>query len=263
MSPSSGRLDQAELDELWDFADPAGSQRRLRAAAEAAADPIRAAELSTQIARAVGLQDRFDEAGSLLDAVQLDTVNAAEPVVAARLGLERGRLLNSAGRPEDAVPWFVDALTAAEGADAVFLAVDAAHMLAIADPQRSQQWTRRGLDLVDGSADPRVGRWRGALHNNLGWDLHDQSRFPDALTHFEAALDAYRATGTAEQVRIARWTVARGLRSVERLDEALAIQQDLKANGPPDVYVDEELAELRRLVDSRVDSVGPDPEGPA
>jgi hypothetical protein len=49
------------------------------------------------------------------------------------------------------------------------------------------------------------------------------------------------------QYRIARWCVARALRSLGRVDEALEIQQALKAShdqtGTSDGYVEEELAE--------------------
>jgi len=50
--------------------------------------------------------------------------------------------------------------------------------------------------------------------------------------------------GTAEQVRVASWAVARELRSLARFGEALAIQLQLVEQGPPDGCVQEELAEL-------------------
>jgi hypothetical protein len=50
------------------------------------------------------------------------------------------------------------------------------------------------------------------------------------------------------RTRIARWTVARGLRSLGRLDEAEAIQRkladELAEAHAPDGYVFEELAEI-------------------
>ena len=235
------RLDPDRLDALWDFDDPAGSEARFRDALAASPPGTAAAELTTQLARAVGLQRRFDEATALLAGV--DTTGAA-PVVAVRVALERGRVLNSSGRAADAVPYFMDALTAADGADEEFLAVDAAHMLAIADADRAMAWNRRALDMIDAASDPRVRRWAGSLHNNIGWTLHDQGDYVGALRHFRQALAAHSDTGKPEQVQVAHWAVARGLRSLGRRDEALVIQLRLHDECPSDGYVEEELGEL-------------------
>lgn len=243
-------LDGKLLDRLWDFADPAGSEARFREAIAAApAGALATAELRTQLARALGLQGRYEQATAVLDdvAAELGEVSAADPgtrpTLGARVALERGRVRNSSGAPADAVPLFREALDLSLIAHDDFLAADAAHMLAIADGEHSDQWTRRGLEIAQSSADPRTARWAGSLHNNLGWSLHGAGRFGEALDEFRSALDAYRTAGTAEQIRIARWAVARCLRSLERYEEALVIQTELAA-GPSDGYVDEELGEL-------------------
>ena len=138
---SDQRLDADRLDQLWDFADPGGSAQRFRAELAAGPAPSASAELVTQLARALGLQGRFDQADELLDEVR---VEGLLPVVAVRVALERGRVRNSSGRPADAVPMFAQALDLARAADEDFLAVDAAHMLAIADGANAQEWTRLG-----------------------------------------------------------------------------------------------------------------------
>lgn len=241
-SDSQG-LDPARLDELWDFDDAAASERRLRDAIDAAASGgIEHAELSTQLARALGLRGRYEDARGLLDAVALR--GCAAPVVGIRVSLERGRVLNSSGNPAAAVEHFVDALGAARAAGQDFLEVDAAHMLAIVDADRSEEWTAQALRAVERSADPRTQRWAGSLHNNAGWSRHDAGDYAGALDEFEAASAAYALHGTVEQVRVARWAVARALRSLARFDEALEIQLRLAAHGPSDGYVEEELAEL-------------------
>lgn len=232
-------LDPDRLDALWDFRDPAGSEQRFRDELATVTDSV-AAELTTQLARALGLQGRFAEADRLLDSIDPARY---PPVVGVRWNLERGRVRNSAGNPSEAVPLFRAALDAAVSAGDDFLAVDAAHMLAITDPDLAADWTRRGLAMVRASVDPRCAHWAGALHNNLGWSRHDAGDYRAALSEFEAALAAYRATGTAEQVRAARWSVGRCLRSLGRLHEALALQNELAA-GPSDGYVEQELAEL-------------------
>jgi tetratricopeptide (TPR) repeat protein len=235
-----------ELDELWDFDDPVRSETRFRdRLATVGAETQSAAELRTQLARALGLQGRFAEADAVLDDVEADLPPdpAARTVVRARLLLERGRVRNSSGSPAVATPLFRDALTTAECAGDDFLAADAAHMLAISDRDHAESWTREGLRIVQDSSDPRCARWAGSIHNNLGWSLHDAGDHDRALAEFGSALDAYRIAGSDEQVRIARWTVARGLRSTGRLDEALEIQTEL-ADGSSDGYVEEELGEL-------------------
>ncbi len=161
-----------------------------------------------------------------------------------RVALERGRVLNSSGKPADSVELFTRALDTARSAREDFLAIDAAHMLAIADRARADHWTNEALRIVATSADPRTKRWAGSLHNNAGWARHDAGDYAAALAEFEAAQSAYEVHGTAEQVRVARWAVARALRSLARFDEATAIQRQLAEHGPADGYVEEELAEL-------------------
>ena len=113
-----------------------------------------------------------------------------------RTALEHGRVLNSAGKPAAAVVQFARAAGLAAGARLDFLAADALHMLAIADPVRAGEWTRRGLATALASPDPRTQRWAVALHGNLGWSLYDAGEHADALLAFAAALREARRVGT-------------------------------------------------------------------
>jgi tetratricopeptide (TPR) repeat protein len=110
------------------------------------------------------------------------------------------------------------------------------------------EWTRRGAELARRSSDPKARAMLPALLNNHAWNLHDEGRFEEALAAFREAEAAWLATGRQPQGRIARWSVARCLRSLRRFDEALAIQRALEqewaAAGQADGYVYEELAEL-------------------
>jgi len=88
----------AELDDLWDYDDPAGSEIRFRAAieaAEAGGDPVAVDEARTQLARAPGLQGQFDDGHAILDAV--DASHPIDDRIRVRALLERGRLLRSSG----------------------------------------------------------------------------------------------------------------------------------------------------------------------
>lgn len=196
-------LSQSVLDELWDFGDPPGSEARLRAAVEAQTDAATRAELETQVARALGLQERYAEADALLD-----TLPALSAAVAVRVELERGRLRNSAGDPAAARPMFESAAGAAAASDLTFLHVDALHMLAIADPARASEWTARALAALEGTTDPRTRRWLVSLHNNAGWAHFDAGRPGDALAEFERARDAAMLWGTPQQIEWAAEAIA-------------------------------------------------------
>lgn len=225
-------MPQVDLDALWDFTDPAGSEDRFRATP--------GDEARTQTARALGLQGRFDEALEVLNSIDL---NDADERVRARHALEMGRVLNSAGNPGEARPWFDRAESHARAAGDDGLEVDAMHMLAIvAQPDDAVTLNRHALEKASASQQPKARRWRGSLLNNLGWALHDQANFTEALSVFEEALAEREASGSPQQVRIARWCIARALRSLERYADALPILQELLA-VEPDGFVHEELAE--------------------
>lgn len=232
-------IPQQQLDELWDFDDPAASERRLRDVA-ALATGSDAAELLTQVARALGLQERFGEADDVLR-----SITDENEAVQTRIALEHGRVLNSSGRPAEAVPHFASAerLAAQHGLD--FLRIDALHMLAVADAPHAEQHVIDALRALDGVVDERTLRWGIALHNNLGWTYHDAARFDDALVEFEEAHRAANSVGTEMQRYVARWAIARCLRSLGRFAEARDMQEQLLEEDPSDQFVLEELEALR------------------
>jgi tetratricopeptide (TPR) repeat protein len=193
-------LNQQTLDRFWNFDDPGLSEARFRAATEDPAyDDDERAEFATQLGRAIGLQGRYEEADALLDAIDAD-----EPTVAVRVLLERGRLLNSSGHPEMAVPLFEQAAELADHLGEDFLAVDALHMLAIADTAHSETWTRSALEYASTVHDARTRRWMVALHNNLGWSLHERGRCAEAMVEFQLAEQWAERVGTPQQQELAR-----------------------------------------------------------
>ena len=121
-------------------------------------------------------------------------------------------------------------------------------MLAIVEPPASAAaWTERGVELARASTDAKARGLLPALLNNHAWNLHDGGRYDEALRAFREAEVAWHATGRQPQGRIATWSVARCLRSLQRYDEALQLQQQLErewqAAGSADGYVFEEIAE--------------------
>ena len=236
-----------EIRWLWDFSDPARSEAVFRERLKSASSDD-ALSLQTQIARSYGLRSRFDEAFALLDQIEPQLAQAgAEPNV--RYLLERGRTLRSSKQATQALPLFLDAVKRAGAAQLDELAVDAMHMAALAEPDAEQQmqWNQHALALAQNSADPNARNWDASLANNIGWTHHDAGRFDAALASFQTALAARRRLGKAEDIRSARWMVARALRSLKRHDEALVILQDLAADPAaftqPDGFVFEEIGE--------------------
>ena len=248
-TPAATALDVAWLDRAWDFDRPAESEARFRA--ELSALPPGSAaqlELLTQLARAQGLQRKFDAAQVTLDGVERALPGSPERVTVRYL-LERGRVFNSSQQAARAVPLFRDALQRARAAGEDFLAIDAAHMLGIAAPADERlQWNLEALAMTESTRDPRAGRWLASLYNNIGWTYHDRGDYSTALAYFEKALPAWEARGDPRDVLVARWAIARAYRSLGRYDEALAMQRQLAAEyaaiNAPDGYVYEELGEL-------------------
>lgn len=225
------------LDDLWNYSDPAESERRFRAAIDSSPDSQD--EIRTQIARALGLQRKFEEAFGELANVR----SGASPIVRVRLALETGRLYRSSGKPKESKPHFQAALREAKAARLDFYAVDAAHMIAlVVTPQESIIWHEEGLRLARTANEERAREWQGSLLNNLGWTYHDLGRFESALATFQHAYEFRKSRTDAEATRIAEWCIARALRSLSRHDSALDILNRL-VKGPEDGYVFEELAE--------------------
>lgn len=196
------------LRPLWDFDDFDASERRLREQLECEADDAGRAEVLTQLARVEGLRDAFDAGDRLLD--EAAELGAGSPVVAVRVLLERGRLRNSGGEPDRALPLFEAAYEGALAAGQGFIAGDAAHMAAIAGD--TPGWTRRGLDLAE--RDPDAAYWAGTLFNNLGWWHQQRGEHDEAVAAFEQALAA-RERGPAwpGQLEHARDALATALRA--------------------------------------------------
>lgn len=258
-------MPQLDFDALWDYQHPDQTEatfRQLLAQAEHTHDRSYHLQLLTQIARAQGLQRKFAEAHATLDMVK-DELSPELVVPTIRYLLERGRVFNSSGQPDEAQSWFRHAWELARMHETeAFFAVDAAHMLAIATSSIAEKitWNQAALDYAEASSDEQARGWCGSLYNNLGWTYHDQGAYQRALEYFQQAFAWQQEHGTTREVRIARWCVGRALRSLQRTTEALALQQELlaeweKSAEEQDGYVFEEIAEclltLGRAAESR------------
>ena len=239
-----------DFDALWDYDQPAKTEVAFRALlpqAETSGNPSYLIELLTQIARTQGLQRDFAAAHQTLDQAQAlltDDLSRAR----IRYLLERGRVFNSSGKPEEARPLFQAAWEQGQAAQEDFHAIDAAHMLAIvAPPEEKLDWNLQALALVEQTGDTRAHKWGSSLYNNIGWSYHEQGQYQEALAAFQKALEWQQSQGDARQILIARWCIARALRSLGQVEEALRMQQaleeDWKPVGESAGYVEEELGE--------------------
>lgn len=256
-------MSKTDFQSLWDYNDAAGSEAKFRmllAETSAETDKSFHAEVLTQIARAQGLQRKFDDAHAILDQAEamIDDVMYKPHV---RLLLERGRVFNSSNSKDKAKPLFIEAWELASQNNLDGLAVDAAHMIAIVeDAEEAFKWNHKALDLANSSSEPDAQRWKGSLCNNIGWTHHENGDFDTALKLFQQALDHRIEQDKAEETRIAQWCVARCLRSLGKVEEALAIQKQLKKENAsvdnPDGHIPEEIAECLHEL-GRVDEAKP------
>lgn len=240
-----------DFDKLWDFHDPAATEvkfRQLLPTAEECGDTSYLGQLLTQIARCEGLLSRFDQANATLDLAE-KLLTPDLQLLRTRCLLERGRVLNSSGKPEQARPLFEQAWELGSRGGFDDYAIDAAHMIAIVESAAVEQlrWNELALELAEKSPDERARRWRASLCNNIGWTYFDQKDYDRAMASFERAARLREESGKPRELRIARYCVAKTLRMQEKLEDAIAIDRTLIAEaesaGESDGYLFEELGE--------------------
>ena len=122
-------------------------------------------------------------------------------------------------------------------------------MLGIVHPSDESRGVERASDGARAQLTGPDARVAGSARSRTTWAGHDTPRaaYDEALALFRLALEERHRDGRPRQIRIARWSVSRCLRSLGRLDEALAeqeaLREELDALGESDGYVDEEIGE--------------------
>jgi len=240
--------DFVDFDSMWDYSDPHASEQRFREILLQVPESNPGyLELLTQIARSQGLQKKYRRAHQTLDQVErrLDKYPSRAHV---RYLLERGRVFNSSGKADEAQPLFQQAMDMATEISEDGYAVDALHMLAIvAPPESCLDLNLRAIQMAESSLQPKARSWLASLYNNAGWSYHSLGDFESALDMFQKAEAARREQGRVNEIRVAQWCVARALRSLNRVAEALSIQMTLKeefeTEEENDGFVYEEIAE--------------------
>lgn len=250
-----------DLSALWDYAHPAVSEERFRAAIVRAV-PDDAFILQTQVARTWGLRKDFARARAILGEIE-PRFESASAEAKVRWLLEMGRTWASPAHTpgqrtqearERARPLYLRAFAIAKDASLDSLAIDALHMMVMVDEAPGQQleWNLKAIAYMEASTQPDAKKWEGALYNNVGYAHHLAGRDDEAIGYYRKSLAAYERQGRPANVRIAHWMIANALRTKGELKEALDIQQRLErewdAAGEPDPYVYEELEALHRAL---------------
>jgi len=252
-----------DFDKLWDYGDPAATEARFRElvpVAEASGNADYRLQLQTQIARTLGLQGKFDEAHAVLDAVEKQ-LTPELTTVRVRYLLERGRAFNSSKQVEKARPLFIEAWELASKSKIEFHAVDAAHMMGIVEKgEAALAWNEKAMAYAEKSKDPRARGWLAPLYNNIGWTYHDMGDHEKALVVLRKCWDLYKERAPdSDGARIAKWSVAKQLRMLKHVDEALAMQRELQAEyeklKKDDGFVHEEIGECLLAQGKAADAV--------
>ncbi len=234
-----------DFDKLWNYSQPAETEkafRQLLSEAEKSGNPGYLAELLTQIARAQGLQNMFTEAHTILD--RAESLLSGNPTKArVRYLLERGRVFNSSGQPERAMPFFVQAYEHASAENLPRYAIDAAHMIAIVepDPARQVEWNLKGIEMARADASQRG--WLGSLYNNIAESYALLKEYQTALDYIRKLLAFQKGRGKADMYTLK--DEARFLRLTGHADQSLPLIEKLAQTHPADPWIQEELAASR------------------
>ncbi|MDQ3021459.1 MAG: hypothetical protein M3R36_12955 [Bacteroidota bacterium] len=250
------------FDNLWDLNNPSETEKKFRGILPEIKESKNTSaylQLLTQIARTLGLQKKFDEAHKVLDEVEPILTDELQ-VAKIRYLLERGRTFRSSKHPDKSRELFLKAYELSIKHNEDNLAVDAAHMLGIIEPyEEAQRWNETAMKLAEKSSDEKAKGWLGPLYNNTAWNYHDNKEYQKALEIFKKNVEWHTEKNSGQKLIIAKWSVGRVLRSLNKTDEALVLQKNLlkeieEKNLEPDGYVYEEIAECNLIKNNKEDA---------
>ncbi len=244
------------FDSLWNYGDPLATEakfRELLVQAELHANRDYHAQLLTQIARTYSLRAEFSGAHQLLDTVE--AMIEAQPkqmkLAHVRYLLERGRTYNSAGETIYAAALFERAYHEAMALKEMNYAIDALHMIAIAegDAEKQVQWNLKGIDLA--LSNPGASGWLNALYNNIGESYAALGEYTIAAEYFDKLIALQTAKGRAPD----RYTIKDKARMLRLGGEPHAshaiiapLFEGMIATNNDDGWIREELAEALHAI---------------
>ena len=248
MNPTDFNPVLPNFDALWDYNEPAETERRFRELlpdAERSEDLEYHAQLLTQIARCEGLQGHFDRSHATLDAAEKLISSHDLGLARVRYYLERGRAFNSSNQREKALTLFRQAHEAAVLQKRNRYIVDALHMIAIAEmePAKQIEWNLKAISFAE---ETNERGWLFALYNNIGESYLSIGAYDKAFDFFArlARLQIERS-GSPDIYTIK--DQAKAARLAGRVEESISLIQPildkLLSEEQDDGYIRQEFAE--------------------
>jgi len=248
-----------DIDGYWSSGDFATIEAAIRSALPTDVNGewgTTALDAITQLVRVQNLQGKTTEAKENLELAR-KLIMAIAPEKQTRLEirllLEEGRHLCLSMMPSKAQTHFSQAWTMATAANEIALAIEAAVMLSISQPPKYRNdWLQRAIELAEKTDVQQAKLWLAQLYLMDGWHAFDFRRFDDALKSFKSALERPREHGEMTSLILIKWCVARAMRALGRIQEALDIQRELLAEvsseGKLNGHVFLEIAECLQLL---------------
>lgn len=257
-----------DIDDLWDFNDLGKTEIKIHeqlahmTSTEELSQSPKRAELLTQLARLQGLQGKLQEAeATLLLTKELLPEGHAQAFARAELRylIEQGRFFSLSMNSYQSLKYFEMAWQEAVKLNDVYLLIETSVLLSISQPPKYQnEWLKQALKLAETSGDARGKLWLAQLYVMDGWHSFNFRKFEESLESFKKALEQPETTQNISNRVAVRWGLARTLRSLGRVQDALNVQNELlsefqaveKVNG----HVFLELAECLLLLKKHEDA---------
>ena len=244
-----------DLDSCWRSDDLEWTEQNIRSllTEQSEEKSTRSTELLIQLARVRALRGDLPDARNCLEQAQAIMREKTEVTSELRYLLEHGRVLSLAMSPQKAAPVFFQAWDLAVLSRQDFFAIDAAVMLSVILPSKSQnEWIHQALQLVQQSHSSDAKLWLPQINLLAGWQAYDQRRYEDALLNFQAAISATDANSPGVKRYHLLWSKARALRALGRVTNALELQMEIldqmQALGTVNAHVYLEIAECKQLM---------------
>lgn len=185
-------------------------------------------QILSQIALSQAMQQKFTEAHKTLDEAE-EGLTPEYELAHVRILLERGRVFHQSDNSEDALLLFKNSYALSKQHMFDFHTINAAHMIAIVVKNVDEKitWNEKAIKLATKTEDKRAHAWLAPLYNNLAQNYIDAHQYQEALSAFKKCKHYSEERGDAIVVRGAKWGIARSLRSLGSLDDALKIQFEL------------------------------------
>ncbi len=227
-------LNKSQLDSFDELfvGNPVDIERNLSALlpeAEKCADKSVYLQILSQIALAQAMQQKFDIAHQTLNEAER-LLDPQYQLAKIRLLLERGRVYHQSDRLDQALSFFIQSYDLSKSSPEFdFHTVNASHMVAIVEKHTEGkiEWNKRAINLAEQTKDERCHAWLGPIYNNLAQNYIEAEKYQEALQAFDKCKAHAEERGDQIVIRGALWGMGRALRGLNKLDQALDIQNDL------------------------------------